>query len=123
MSGFPEGEARAHIERLSSRHHVDVRAVKKMWDSEALVSARTVVIPDPTTPMRYLIALHEFGHLLDKVSAMVVNHHEAACEAAAWAWAVDHARPALLAHLTARDWHRVGHAWATCLADAVPRVR
>lgn len=122
MASFPKDEARAHIQRLERKHEIEVRIVKDKWDSEAHIQTRQVWIPDPTTPLKYLIALHEFGHILDKISAKVMRRSRAECEAAAWRWAIEHGRPELLDCLSPRDWLTVGKAWLTHVTKRSPSI-
>lgn len=93
-------------------------------DSEAIAATRQVFITDPTTPMRYLVALHEFGHLVDKVSAHVLHaKNRPEREAAAWRWAVENAEHDLLAFMTPRLWAKVGACWVTSVHADAPDVR
>lgn len=121
---FPVQEARAHIRALAARHDIVVHWIKDGWgESEANVYTRQVWVPRPTTALRYAIALHEFGHILDKVSAKVVKAPSPECEAAAWRWAIAHMRPELRRELTVAHWRRIGNAWATSLSKHVPPMR
>lgn len=116
---FPRLEARSHLEALERKHGIEVRIVHDWRDGEANVTTRQIWVPDPTTPLRYMIALHEFGHVLDKISGKVMLHERPECEAAAWKWAIRHARPNLLDHLTTRDWNTIGRCWLTVLTNRV----
>jgi hypothetical protein len=120
---FPFDAAYAHLHRLATRHGIEVIWIKSQWDSEAAAGTKQVFIPRPTTPLRYLIGLHEFGHLVDKVAARVMVKHYPCAEAAAWAWAIEHADQDLLTWVTPREWTKVGHAWLTGVTDLSPDVR
>jgi hypothetical protein len=119
---FPRDAARTHIEYLAARNGIKVYEINRMWDSEADIKLRTIYVADPITPLRYMVALHEIGHIVDKVSAGVVgkgrDYHAPACEAAAWSWAYDHADPELMKYVTPRMWRRIGRAWVTSLGKA-----
>ena len=116
MSTFSTRRARAHIERLAQEHGIEVRVTKRQWNAAADERLRTIWVVDPNTPLRYMIALHEIGHIVDKGARMLgKNGHLPAEEAAAWAWAYNNGDPALLAHMTPRNWRRVGQAWVTHL--------
>lgn len=117
MPRFPANEARAHIERLERVHDVEVRQVTDWKQAEANWRTRQVWIPDPTTAFKYAICLHEFGHVLDKISAKVMRAERPECEAAAWKWAIRHARPNLLDYMTTADWNRVGRAWLSHVTE------
>lgn len=116
---FPRADAEAHLRRLANRHGIEIVWVKWKWDSEATAWSKQVFIPKPTTPLCYMIGLHEFGHLVDKVSARVVVNHYPAAEAAAWEWAATHADKNLLTWVTNRDWVQIGRAWVTSVTDSV----
>lgn len=119
---FPVDAARRHIEQLEQKHGIEVRLCSGPWDAEADSFAKMVWVPDPTTPLRYLVALHEFGHCVDKVSAKVMKGSKPEEEAAAWRWAVNEAIPALLEHMTPRQWTTVGKAWLTSVTPLAPGV-
>jgi len=120
VSDFPVERAREHIEALAAKHKITVYEIQRVWSSEAYIERRTVYVTDPTTPLRYMLALHEIGHIVDKVSAKVVFNHLAACEAAAWQWAYDNADDDLLACVTNRDWRLIARGWVSQLG---PRSR
>ena len=123
---FPYEAARAHVEYLAAINGVTVYEIKRMWDSESDIKLRTVYVADPKTPLSYMIALHEIGHIVDKVAAGVVgsgrDYHGPACEAAAWKWAYDNADPDLLAYVSPRHWRRIGRAWTTSLGKLARSV-
>lgn len=116
---FPRSHAEAHLRRLGSRHGIEIVWIKHQWAAEAEATTRQVFIPPPTTALRYLIGLHEFGHLVDKVSARVVVNHYPCAEAAAWSWAKEHADENLMSWMTEGMWRQVGIAWVTSVTDAV----
>lgn len=81
-----------------------------------------VWIPKPTTALKYLICLHEIGHIVDKVAARVLQFHGPEAEAAAWRWAVKAAHGDLLDHMTPAAWRKVGNAWITSVTRRAPSV-
>jgi hypothetical protein len=122
-SGFPIEEARAHIERLAAANGITVYEINRMWDSEADIRLRTIYVADPTTPLRYMIALHEMGHIVDKAARLLHDEcNNPACEAAAWGWAYKAGNPAIMKFLTPRHWRRIGRAWVTNLGKAARSV-
>lgn len=119
---FPIPQARRHIERLERTHNIEARLITRMWNSEADSLTRQVWIPDPTTPLRYLIGLHEFGHVLDKVAGKVMKGSKPEEEAAAWRWAVANAEPDLMAFMSKRQWSTLANAWLTSVTGDGPAV-
>lgn len=116
---FPTARAAEHLQRLAVRHGIEIVWIKCQWDSEASAGTKQVFCARPTTALRYLIGLHELGHLCDKVAARVVVNHEAAAEAAAWAWAAKHAEKDMLALMTQHQWLQVGRAWLTNVTESI----
>lgn len=120
---FPAKRAYRHVEQLAAKHDIEIREISKQWNSEAWVEQRLICIAKPNTAIRYMIALHEIGHIVDKVSAHVLSDHDPGCEAAAWAWAYDNADPKLRAHVTERHWQRIGRAWVSSLGKRSRMLR
>jgi len=115
-SSFPKEDARAHIEQLADDHDITIVEIRRQWTGEADTKDRCIYIADPTSPVRYMIALHEIGHIVDKAARILDDQGNGpACEGAAWGWAYDNALPALLKYLTPTHWRRIGTAWVTGL--------
>lgn len=120
--------AEEHVNELAEKHRIYVRR-SRTWDtSEADGVTMMVQIPKVIrTGTDYLAALHEIGHLVDPVArehemrwsrSKGKRHTDAETlmvEAAAWAWAVRNAKPAILKAVTKADWRRVGMCWASWL--------
>jgi len=123
MTDFPVEEARSHVEALGNGHGITIIEIRQQWKCEADLHRRTIYITDPTTPLRYLLGLHEIGHIVDKVSAKVMFNHIPCCEAAAWAWAIENAAPELPEHVTNREWRLIGRAWVSQLHKAARVAR
>lgn len=100
---FSAGAAWAHLDALGEEHHITVKACKiRAHQSEASIASRVVWVPSKLTPLRYLAALHELGHIVSDTSrrahyefahggrAPAVLDSAMACEAAAWGWAYEH---------------------------------
>lgn len=90
-----------------------MHATKPRWDSECHINTRQVWVPRQLrAPIDYLVALHEFGHILSPVAVHLFSNHmplerTAAMEAAAWAWAVQAAEPEVFDEMTEKDWTHV----------------
>lgn len=85
--------------------------------SECDRTNRRVFVPRTfDTGLKYLVALHELGHLVAK-GAMGLDPATAGeilrIEAAAWSWAVTNADPEVMAGFTKTDWRRVGYCWVS----------
>lgn len=114
--------ARQHIEELAQRHRIRLRYTRR-WKSEAHSTTRQAWIPRAMrSPVDYLVALHEIGHIVlghgyEKTLAL-----EMCREAEAWAWAVDHGDPKLLRLVTKDHWMVVGSAMASFLRAEVQEL-
>lgn len=121
MKPWPRKLAQAHLLTLAARHDVEIvwRLLSEHDNMEASIAARTVWVPRPYNFRMYLIALHEFGHIL---SPLAVKLHYAnttgtadlqgylACEGAAWGWAAENIDPDLAPWMGKRG--AAGHGWA-----------
>ena len=98
----------------------------KAW---AMLTPRQVQVPKPTSPWRYLVGLHELGHVIcptargrdkDYEEAGKLPH-TLACEAAAWGWAIENIHPAVWARMDRDVLDEAGRALFTHvdLADAL----
>lgn len=92
MPGWDELSATQHLEDLAEEHDIEITwtAGTDWQESLSFVSARAVYIPVPTDFGAYLVALHEFGHILG------TPEPDEATEGRAWLWA---ARAAAYARL------------------------
>lgn len=126
--------ANEHIDALGRRHNVLIHR-KRTWDtSEAEIIYRQVWIPARTrTGMDYMAALHELGHVIDPgarrreltyqsahdtgAARRAIQYELLILEAAAWAWAVKVARPAILRTLSPAEWSKIGKCWASHAGD------
>jgi hypothetical protein len=107
---FEPDRARAHLEALAEAHHVELVWVRGPHQAEAQPGRAPVVYtPKPTTFWRYVVGLHEFGHILDDdAQALWLSSRHAdvaACESYAWTWAFEH----------------VAKLWAPLVTDAIRR--
>lgn len=110
-------EALAQLKRLArdNRIHVHWRngpgwLNEAMAHTSASAGRRTVVIPRPYNARQYLVALHEFGHLLGPLpEAQRLAHPWTSAEwkliseGAAWGWAMEHIPDRLDVAITAHD--------------------
>lgn len=116
---FSTANARAHLVALADEHGIAVSWVRSWRDAEAWPSDRCVTIPVIARARDYLVGLHEVGHCLSPQSRRLGDRFDCggnmACEAWAWAWAVDNADPALLATTSGVEWHRVGDCMGSYL--------
>lgn len=123
--------AKDHLVDLAREHHIEIHWTKEWRTAECDHGTRQAFLPALIrSALDYLTALHELGHLVDGVALDSSNAFEALHarrdrhyrrtleEAAAWAWAVRHARPTLLQQMTPRHWAKVGWCWATYVAPA-----
>lgn len=117
--------ARVHLDNLCGRAGIKIKwANGRGWmdAAEAFPVARTVVIPEPYRPVQYLVALHEIGHVLARMSwadrtSYEIGEAKMMYEAAAWGWAVTHIHPTLDKLITEKDFQQslgvalATHAW------------
>lgn len=121
--------AEDHVAAIARRGDVRVRRTKVWTNSEADVSSRQVFIPKVFyTALDYLVALHELAHVLHR-SADTTSAWEQSLganlrmEAAAWGWALDRAKPEVLAAMTKSDRRRMGLCWASHSGPVWPNRR
>lgn len=121
--------AEDHVAAIARRGEVRVRRTKRWTSSEADVSSRQVFVPKVFyTALDYLVALHELAHILHR-SADTTSEYEpsmGAClriEAAAWGWALDRAKPEILASMTKTDRRRMGLCWASHSGPVWPNAK
>jgi hypothetical protein len=106
----------AHLRHLAETNRIRMHPTKRRWASEAHQHTRQVFVPRRMSEViDYLVALHEFGHILSTLANRLVTNHTplerlAASEGAAWAWAVQNAEPELLEGATDKDWELIGSA-------------
>lgn len=108
---------REHIEKLARQHGIMVNwRTRGFRRYEAVVEYRSIWVGQPTSPAKYLGALHEMGHCVDAHAAYARRHGSTLIEeAAAWDWALRHADPALVGKVSEQLRNRIGTAWATYL--------
>ena len=119
-------EAQDHIEALAARHKVEV--IYGESPAESFPQYQVVHVRTPTTPSRYLEAMHELGHAIDKEALgwwrREGNEAELRMESAAWVWAALNADPALMGEASSRDWSYAASCWLSyfrCHAEDTPR--
>lgn len=117
--------ARVHLTTLAGREGIKIKWVNgRGWmdKAEAFGVARVVVIPKPYNAVQYLVALHEFGHVLAKMTwadrtGFEIGEAKMMYEAAAWGWAVTHIHPTLDKLIDEKHFQRslgvalATHAW------------
>lgn len=123
VTPWPRKRAEIHLKWLGQKHGVQIIWLppgKGAMHGEASVGSRfpAVYIARPYTPLGYLIALHEFGHILSPLSRSLWLDNsdadtEAACEGAAWAKGVQLADAVLLRLCRRNDFSRAGDALST----------
>ncbi len=118
----PEHGARATAHVLAEARRLRVEVVWKdkesQWQSHE--STRLVWVPYPTSGHRYMVALHELGHIASRVARRWGHRYsepggESLVEGAAWAWAAMAADPDLVEHTADDDWAVVGRMLGTYL--------
>lgn len=114
--------AEDHLLDLADEHEVQI-----MWDDNpqhAYTTYRVVHISHPTDPVKYLIALHEFGHICSPRARLFERKFYKdpreyddylLCESSAWAWAARFCHEGLYEEINGLSWKRVGALWATAL--------
>lgn len=111
--------AAEHLEALCRQHKIMLNWRKRgFFKYEAHVEARLVYIGRPQTVKDYLGCLHEVGHIVSRASVAAHKKDQTlTCEAAAWEWAFDNAKPKLLGRMNERLRNEIGAAWATYLPN------
>lgn len=106
----------AHLRSLAAEYRIKMHATKPRWDSECHINTRQVWVPRQLrAPIDYLVALHEFGHILSPLANQLISSNTplerlTAAEGAAWAWAVQSAEAHLIDLMGEDDWRQVGTA-------------
>lgn len=119
---WPRKRAEIHLEWLGQEHGVQVAWLKAgaHWTTASATPGRwpVVHVPKPNTPRQYLVALHEFGHVLSDLARELdtAAHSEEryiACEGAAWAKAIELADLEILRLIRWPDWMATAELMAT----------
>jgi len=111
VSAFDALAASAHLQALADKHRIKMTYRQSGWQS--FPSTRQAWVPEPSTAKRYLVALHELGHIASATARRRGNQDypalgvEVLVEGAAWAWATAVADPTLLLGVTKREWSDV----------------
>lgn len=115
---FSRNIAKVHVSTLLSTNDIAVKWLEGrdwFWLASASHTAWRVEIPRPTSPKRYLVALHEIGHLLGPIAPghrtenpdWTPGQFTLIEEAAAWAWAAEHIHDAIDMSLTEAHYRSV----------------
>lgn len=131
MKRLDRAFARSHIVNAGEVYNVRIHWTDKAYtDAESDVGTRQVWLPKVRTTVDYLVALHEFGHILSPLAVTLHNignlQEEMACEAAAWGWAFENAAPELVDLLDDDDWTTLLALFRTfpqCTLDAAKALR
>lgn len=111
---------RQHVEQLADEHGITVTWVTSSWKAEAFPAGWHAAVPEIHGGDDYLVALHELGHVADDVARKrhrrTGRYDEVLVEGAAWAWAAEHADPALARRLGPADWISVASGFTSHLA-------
>lgn len=107
--------AEAHLKKLASSHGILIHWRRRAWTKfEAHVETKMIWVGRPTTPIRYLGALHEIGHIVSKPARDArARAHYLTEEAAAWDWALAHANWHLTGEIAPDDRTQLALAWAS----------
>lgn len=111
--------ATEHLRQLARDHDLRITWARDWMNSEA--SSCCVAIPRPWNARLYLVALHEFGHVLDPlarrldrdVRPTVIDRDYMACEGAATGWAIAHVHDDLVAALPDNAVDYLGYGFRT----------
>lgn len=98
---------------MADRHGIEINWLSGDWqEAESFITTRQVWVPKPYSRGLYLVALHEFGHIVSDLARELWDdeHPESgmACEAAAWAWAVTNADEELMEGASWEDYRYGG---------------
>lgn len=122
MNTARQARAEAHVRQLAERHGILVRRVTTWEKAAARPDLRIVWVPKMRTNLDYLIAMHEFGHVLDRRAAKLYNQGgyedsstEIVMEAAAWAWGLKHLDRAVVGEMSEPLRREIGRCWASFL--------
>lgn len=111
-------DGKARLLSLAEQHDIAVEFNRPRWSSEASKSGATIYVPRRwLAPIDALIAMHELGHLCEPKASELFYETcvtlQAACEAMAWSWGIEHVHPGVLAAATRKDWQLVGDSWVS----------
>ncbi len=82
--------AELHLITLAREHRIQIEWRRRPWTKfESHPGTRMVFVGSPTSPIRYLGALHEMGHIVSPMARQTQRGHNLTEEAAAWDWALD----------------------------------
>ena len=111
-----------HLKSLAAEHEVQLTWVPRWRLAQAFAETKHAYVPEIRRPSDYLFGLHEIGHVLAPHSLEAWDepgsYATVLCEGAAWAWAAQHAKPALARCMRKADWDIVAYAYRTYLASA-----
>lgn len=111
--------AQNHVDRLIRAHNLTLVQDRPAEQAKIILETRTVYGPKLRTVTDYLTTLHEIGHIVSTQSLGWGTRHARSrgrrrthdrfmSEAAAWAWAYQHASPTILKQASERDYGRLG---------------
>lgn len=132
MTPAQRARAAEHIIELGRRHTIKVRRVSTWEKAAARPDLRVVWVPRVRTKMDYVVALHEFGHVLDRRAARLYARegdepadtaNEIVMEAAAWAWALKHLDRTVVGEMSEPLRREIGRCWASALCIRYFRPR
>lgn len=114
-----QARATAAVEQLARRHRVLIHW-KHDSDGEAHIKTRQVWTKPPSTILKYLSALHELGHIVDRWSVAAHNRGDTlTCEAAAWEYALAAADPVLVPELTRKVRQKITSFWGSYIPSDI----
>jgi hypothetical protein len=122
-SAFQACRAKAHLEALAAQDAIEVVWVNTITDAagEPGLTQPIVYLPKPHSFWRYVVALHELGHLLDVDARRLYLSNapadELSMEAYAWAWALAHVANPWKHLVDERVRRKIGSYWQTFLPD------
>lgn len=119
---FPVDAARQQLESLADKHDVYVVWIQGYNKAVSFPEPRIAALPHPSDGTRYLVALHELGHVVDRRARRWNDRDDlygtAVCEGFAWAWAAKKADRSF--PLSQADWARAGVLLSSYWAIPVP---
>jgi hypothetical protein len=126
---FDPKAAERHLKALRNQHEITRKWIKRWQRSYALLAPRLIYAPKVSSPIEYLINLHEMGHVVSSTARRYQRfpstdlHADMMREAAAWAWALLSGDPSILDTVPEKDWALMADCLVTYFrAAAGPEV-
>lgn len=117
--------AENHLFRLRKKHKITRRSRGVNWETaHSYIEFREISAPKVREGIDYLVNLHEIGHIVSTTAQRYARypsedaHADMMKEAAAWAWAVLAADPALMAKMGPKPVAQAAECFLTYMLSA-----